>query len=172
MSKIELLHFPTKLVFYISVHGNHLFFHAPHSFHQPIISTLPAKCIQNPTICHRPHCYHSGLSHHHLKPVFSQSPFNQSPYFHLCPSPIIYSKLGNQSNIFKHKSCPVTLQLKTLRCLSLPLRIKSLLWPRSPYLTWGSTPLLLHFLIFFPQFTLCHTLQPLCCSWATAVPSP
>lgn len=125
--------------------------------HIPSISQLYQLYLQNAK-CRHPHSYYSGPSHHHLKSVFSQSPFNWSPYFHLCPSPIIYTKLGNQSNILKHKSCPVTPQLKTLWYLSLALRIKSFLWPRSPYLTWGFPPLLLYFLMFFPQFTLCHAL--------------
>lgn len=108
MSQIELLHFPVKLIFFISVHGRTpLFFHTVHSFHQPITSALPAKCVENLTTCSHPHCYHPTPSHPSPRTCILNCLLTASLLLPL-PPPIIYFKCGNQSDIFRHKSCPVT----------------------------------------------------------------
>lgn len=86
---------------------------------------------------HHPQCYRPGPSRHHLQPVFLPSPLNWPPYLYPCPPPVRYSERGSLRDVFKYKLCLVTPQLKTLQYPSLTLRIKSILWPRSLYLTWG-----------------------------------
>lgn len=156
MSKFELLHFPTKPVFsspFMAV----IFSSSLLSFSTflPSANYVRSTCriLLEPNRLSPPSCYHPGPSHLHLKPGFSQ-PVSLLPP---CPSPIIYPKLGNQSDVFKHKSCPVTPQLQSLQYLSLTLRTKSFLQPRRPHLTWGlpTSPASASVL---PQFTPCHTL--------------
>lgn len=118
--KLSSFTFPQNLPFHLSSWQSSLtslFFHTPHSFHQPIISALPAKFIQNPTTCHHPRCYHPGPSNPHLKPGFSQLASLHPPLGLSCN----LFQTWQPEQYFKHKSRPITPQLKSLQYLSLTL---------------------------------------------------